>query len=196
MVRPRIRRLVREMPKVFYYKPFGIPLRELSVQVLSISEYESLKLKDYEKYSQIEASVMMKVSQPTFNRLYLEARKKLAKAIVEGLAIKIEGGNYKMPYYDGTGPMGQGPMTGRGLGPCAEEAGPRSRFGRGFGRGPGFRRRMSRGFEWHYSRPTGYARNAYSKDEEKELLKEELEDLKVQKEEIEKRLKEIDKKED
>ncbi|OQX60997.1 MAG: hypothetical protein B5M51_09150 [Anaerolinea sp. 4484_236] len=57
-----------------------------------------------------------------------------------------------MPYGDGTGPQGQGPMTGRGAGYCAGTNAPgfattpgRGRgwgagFGRGFGRGAGFRR--------------------------------------------------------
>ncbi|OQB06709.1 MAG: hypothetical protein BWY19_00059 [bacterium ADurb.Bin212] len=38
-----------------------------------------------------------------------------------------------MPRYDGTGPMGTGPMTGRGMGPCGGGAS----WGRGFGRGRG-----------------------------------------------------------
>ena len=42
-----------------------------------------------------------------------------------------------MPGYDQTGPMGQGPMTGRGIGPCG---GGRMQAGRGFGRGMGMRR--------------------------------------------------------
>lgn len=39
-----------------------------------------------------------------------------------------------MPARDGTGPLGRGPLTGRGMGPCGWGA------GRGFGRGFGFRR--------------------------------------------------------
>ena len=39
-----------------------------------------------------------------------------------------------MPGGDGTGPMGRGPMTGRGLGPCGRGLGRGSGFGRGFGR--------------------------------------------------------------
>lgn len=46
-----------------------------------------------------------------------------------------------MPFKDGTGPQGQGPMTGRGLGPCGEGRGKGMGMGRhmGFGRGRGFR---------------------------------------------------------
>ena len=45
-----------------------------------------------------------------------------------------------MPFGDGTGPRGQGPLTGRGLGPCAGY----KAYGRGFGRGYG--RGMGRGY--------------------------------------------------
>ena len=44
-----------------------------------------------------------------------------------------------MPRFDGTGPQGYGPGTGRGFGPCM--GGPRS--GTGFGRGFGFNRFIS-----------------------------------------------------
>lgn len=39
-------------------------------------------------------------------------------------------GGKHMPGFDGTGPRGRGPLTGRGLGPCGRGFG----FGRGFGR--------------------------------------------------------------
>ena len=75
-----------------------------------------------------------------------------------------------MPGLDRTGPMGQGPLTGRGFGPCGRGLG----FGRGFGRGFGFRR-IPR----------------ITEKEEKEMLQEELEDIEAEKKEIEKRLKEL-----
>jgi len=58
----------------------------------------------------------MNISQPTFNRLILSARKKIADAIVKGKAIKIEGGVYKMVRPRGgrfrAGPGGRGRMKG------------------------------------------------------------------------------------
>jgi uncharacterized protein len=145
MVRPRRLRMVEGMPSVVYYKPQGIPLRCLKEVVVSVSEFEALRLKDYEGLGQIDASVRMDISQPTFNRLYMDARRKIGRALVEGLAIRIEGGNYKMPNRDGTGPEGKGPRTGRGLGPCAEKEGEqdaplRGRPGLGQGRRPRLRR--------------------------------------------------------
>lgn len=141
MVRPRRLRLVEGAPKVSYYKPQGIPLRDLREVVLSVSEFEALRLKDYEGLGQIEASEKMEISQSTFNRLYGDARRIIGKALVEGLAIKIEGGNYKMPNRDKTGPEGRGPRTGRGLGPCEskddeQDAPLRGNSGLGLGRRP------------------------------------------------------------
>ena len=124
MVRPRRQRWIRGMPGVDYFKPRAVGLGAIGEVELKLEEFEALRLKDYEKLDQNTAAARMKISQPTFHRLYTEAREKIAKAIIEGLAIKIHGGVYKMPGRDMTGPMGQGPMTGRGM-------------GRGAGRGAG-----------------------------------------------------------
>ena len=40
-----------------------------------------------------------------------------------------------MPGFNGTGPNGQGPLTGRGFGPCGQRLGMGRGFGRGFGGG-------------------------------------------------------------
>lgn len=85
-----------------------------------------------------------------------------------------------MPRQDGTGPNGQGPMTGRGLGPCG--SGMRRGFGRGFGRGMGWRC-------WgraQYEEPV-----TLTKAEEKKILEAELKEIELEKQEIAKRLKEI-----
>ena len=86
----------------------------------------------------------------------------------------------KMPNRDGTGPMGQGPMTGRGMGPCgAGQA-------RGFGGGRGFGRGQGRGFGRVipvYQEPT--------KEQEAEILKAEKTEIERELKEIEKRLKEL-----
>jgi len=84
-----------------------------------------------------------------------------------------------MPNNDGTGPLGQGPMTGRGLGPCG--GGMRRGFGRGFGRGMGWRC-----WGYPYAVPV-----TLTKTEEKKILEAELKEIEAEKAEIEKRLKEI-----
>ncbi len=78
-----------------------------------------------------------------------------------------------MPRFDGTGPMGQGPMTGRGFGPCGMGLGWRKRFGAGRG--------MGRYFHWNWPNTAEDQKKALA--EYKQALKEELED--VEKEELE-----------
>lgn len=95
MVRPRLCRRVRLNPNVTYFKPRGIPLRELEEIILNVDEFEAVRLKDLEGLEQEECARKMNISQPTFHRLVLSARKKIAEAIIKGKAIKIEGGNYR-----------------------------------------------------------------------------------------------------
>ena len=91
MPRPRIPRCLRFKPNTYYFKPQGIPLRELEEVVLLPDELEALKLHDVDGLEQIAASEKMKISQPTFARLLGSANKKVAQAIIKGKAIKIEG---------------------------------------------------------------------------------------------------------
>jgi len=96
MVRPRLCRRIRFNPDVTYFKPRGVPLRELEEVILPVDEYEAVRLKDLEGLEQEECAKKMNISQPTFHRLVLSARRKVADAIINGKAIKIEGGNYKI----------------------------------------------------------------------------------------------------
>jgi len=126
MPRPRIRRRIKSMPDVNYFKPAGIPLANLNEVILTIDEYEAVRLVDFKSVPQKKAGKMMKISQPTLSRLLKSARLKLSDAIINGKAIKIKGGNYKL-----TTGRGLGKGQGRGLG-----IGPRGRMS-GRGRGPG-----------------------------------------------------------
>ncbi len=83
-------------PNVTYFKPAGVRMISLEEITLNVDEFESIRLKDYENLDQTEAAKRMNISQPTFQRLYESARKKIADAIVNGKAIKIEGGNYRL----------------------------------------------------------------------------------------------------
>jgi predicted DNA-binding protein (UPF0251 family) len=96
MARPRLCRRVRFNPDVTYFKPRGIPLRKLEEVILHVDEFEALRLKDLEGLEQEDAAKKMGISRPTFQRLLVSARKKIADAIVKGKAIKIEGGTYKI----------------------------------------------------------------------------------------------------
>jgi len=81
---------LRFKPNVYYFKPRGIPLRELEEVILLPDELEALKLYEVDGLEQIEASKKMKISQPTFARLLGSANKKVAQAIIQGKAIRIE----------------------------------------------------------------------------------------------------------
>ncbi|MBU5689765.1 MAG: DUF134 domain-containing protein [Candidatus Aenigmatarchaeota archaeon] len=95
MPRPRKCRRIFVEPEVTYFKPAGIGMRELDENVLTVDEFEALRLCDLDGLEQNKAAESMSISQPTFNRLVNSARKKIADAIVNGKAIKIQGGNYK-----------------------------------------------------------------------------------------------------
>jgi predicted DNA-binding protein (UPF0251 family) len=94
--RPKILRRVGCKPWFTYFKPAGSRMTSLEETTLTIDEFEAIRLKDYEGLDQKEAARKMNISQPTFQRIYESARKKIADAIVNGKAIKIEGGLYRM----------------------------------------------------------------------------------------------------
>lgn len=94
MPRPKRCKRISFRPEITYFKPAGIGIRELKESILTFDEFESIRLKDLEELSQEEAAKKMNISQPTFHRLVLNARKKIADAIINGKAIKICGGNY------------------------------------------------------------------------------------------------------
>jgi predicted DNA-binding protein (UPF0251 family) len=132
-------------PGVTYFKPSGKGVRELEVTLLTVDEYESIRLNDMKKLEQKEAAEKMGISQPTFHRLLQSAHEKIASALVNGNAIKIEGGEYMtekcVPKLDGSG---KGVRANRGRGGCEPQEdkgllkGPGRRCvpGRGRRRGP------------------------------------------------------------
>ena len=96
MVRPRKDRLVGFNPEVSYYKPRGIPMVNLDEVRLTIDEREAIRLSDLLGMSQEEAGRQMGVSRATFGRIIQQAHKVVADALINGKAINIEGGNYKI----------------------------------------------------------------------------------------------------
>jgi len=94
--RPKRWRWISFRPGVTYYKPRGVPLRYLREVKLSVDELEAIRSADYQGVDQIKAARKMKVSQSTFQRILTSARKKVSEGLVEGKAIRIEGGRVKM----------------------------------------------------------------------------------------------------
>jgi len=106
-MRPRRIRRIFFQPNATFFKPAGIPLKNLDETVLNMEEVESIRLIDYENIEQGEAAKKMKVSQPTLSRILKAARKKIADSIVNSKSIKIQGGDFKMVQLRGRG-LGQG----------------------------------------------------------------------------------------
>ena len=87
--RPRRRRRIRFSHKINYYKPQGIPLRNLEVEEISVEELEVLRLKNVKGLDQNECAQKMNISQSTFQRVLSEAYRKISHALINGKAIKI-----------------------------------------------------------------------------------------------------------
>jgi predicted DNA-binding protein (UPF0251 family) len=92
---------VTREPHVSVFKPAGIPAKDLEEILVTIDEYEAIRMADFEGLSQRDASAAMQVSQPTFNRILSSARSKIARSLVLGSVLRIEGGRYLLA--DGTG---------------------------------------------------------------------------------------------
>ena len=88
-------RYVQVMPKVVQFSPRGRPGRPDEVE-FRIEHFEAIKLADYQKYAQIEASKIMGVSRQTFGRILQEARKILADALVNGKIIQMRVGDVQI----------------------------------------------------------------------------------------------------
>lgn len=80
---------MRREPAIVYYKPQGVPLRLLEEVEITHEEWEALRLKHVEGLEQIDAAAQMKTSQSTLQRLLASAQKKVGRAIVQGMAIRI-----------------------------------------------------------------------------------------------------------
>jgi predicted DNA-binding protein (UPF0251 family) len=92
MARPCCPRRIATLPGVVFFKPAGIPLRDLEERVLSLDEFEALRLADVEALPQLEAARHMAISRQTFSRILARARQTVATCLTQGMAVRIEGG--------------------------------------------------------------------------------------------------------
>lgn len=96
MGRPKKCRWVETAPGVTFFKPRGIPLRDLELAVITVDELEAMRLADYLEMTQGEVAQKMQVSRPTVTRMLARAHRTVAEALVHGKAICIEGGDYRL----------------------------------------------------------------------------------------------------
>jgi predicted DNA-binding protein (UPF0251 family) len=94
MGRKEIERTVHKPPLFKVFKPTGVAGNILEEVVLSIDEYESIRLVDYCKHSHEEAADEMSISRPVFTKMLEKARYKLSTLLVRGALLKIDGGNF------------------------------------------------------------------------------------------------------
>ena len=92
--RPRRARVVSTLPHTALFKPAGIPARMLERAVLTVDEFEALRLVDGDGLSHDEAGAVIGVSRQTIGRMVESGRRTLIGAISGGHAIMIEGGTY------------------------------------------------------------------------------------------------------
>jgi predicted DNA-binding protein (UPF0251 family)/predicted Fe-Mo cluster-binding NifX family protein len=86
--------MVSTLPGIVYFKPRGIPVRDLTEIYLALEGFEALRLADLEGLSHAAAAAKMNVSRQTFGRILSQARHSMVEALVKGLALRIEGGDY------------------------------------------------------------------------------------------------------
>lgn len=92
MPRPFCNRRIAGRPAASIFKPIGIPVGDLEEIVMTLDEFEALRLADLDGLYQEQAAERMKISRPTFSRIVESAHRKVADAIVHGKALRIEGG--------------------------------------------------------------------------------------------------------
>ena len=90
MMRPRKQRCIRFSPEVIYFKPQGVPMKKLEETVLGRDELEAVRLKYVKGLDQHACAEKMKISQSTFQRLLSLANRKIAEALIQGKALRIE----------------------------------------------------------------------------------------------------------
>ncbi len=96
MARPHCPRRIADLPGVVFFKPAGIPLRDLEERILPLDQFEALRLADVEGMPQIDAARRMGISRQTFSRILARARHTVATCMTQGMAIRIEGGVVKL----------------------------------------------------------------------------------------------------
>ena len=95
MPRPRKSRKVCHYPEVLGFDPVGTEENKDAI-ILTVDEYETIRLMDKEGYSQEQCGEKMGIARTTVQLIYTSARAKVAGALVEGRPIRIEGGDYQL----------------------------------------------------------------------------------------------------
>ena len=96
MPRPTKGRRVCDLPINNRFGPFNQKVDPERIVEMSVDEYETIRLIDYEGMIQEECASQMNVARTTVQRIYDNARKKLADSIVNNKLLVIQGGEYEL----------------------------------------------------------------------------------------------------
>ena len=96
MARPKKWRKVCCLPESNKFGPLDSPADAKTHVIMTVDEYETIRLIDLEGFTQEECATQMKIARSTVQGIYIEARKKLAESLVKGKVLLIEGGEYRL----------------------------------------------------------------------------------------------------
>ena len=96
MSRRIICRKVCKLPEVSFFTPSDLQETGENTVTLTVDEYEVIRLLDYRSFTQEECAVYMNIARATVQKIYTEARRKVATALVEGRPLNITGGHYRL----------------------------------------------------------------------------------------------------
>lgn len=96
MPRPRKFRRVCCMPPNESFGPLDMEQNQLSAVRMSVDEYETIRLMDFEGCTQEECAKQMGIARSTVQGIYNDARKKLSEVLVMGKVLTIAGGDYTL----------------------------------------------------------------------------------------------------
>ena len=92
---PKCRKICR-FPDYYSFIPEDAGKDIIETIELSLDEFETIRLLDYEGLNQEECAARMGVARTTVTAMYENARKKLITAVVEGKRLSIAGGNIEI----------------------------------------------------------------------------------------------------
>jgi len=93
LARPVKWRRIDNIPTVYQFNPSD-QNSATGENILKLEELEAIRLKDLEGLEQADCAKQMEVSRPTFQRILLSAREKIADSLIHGKSIRIDGGHY------------------------------------------------------------------------------------------------------
>jgi len=90
-MRRRFRRRISKKLSDRFFKPAGIPMRNLEIVEVSKEELETIRLRYLEKKDQIDAAKSMGISQSQYQRDITNTLSRITDAMVNGKAVRISG---------------------------------------------------------------------------------------------------------